>query len=213
MTPDESLPHFSTIYLRETVEILDQIDIAALEAVAVGLHDVRERSGRLFILGVGGSAAHASHAVNDFRKICGLESYAPTDNVAELTARINDDGWDGSFAGWLAGSRLDADDALLVFSVGGGDRERNISVNLIRALDLALERGARIFGIVGREADTPRGRAHVCRDPTDGLRPRDPSHRRPVRGDVAPDRESSAAAEQPDEMGVHAVTFLLIDAS
>jgi D-sedoheptulose 7-phosphate isomerase len=105
----------------------------------------------LFILGVGGSAGHASHAVNDFRKICGLEAYTPVDNVSELTARVNDDGWDTSFSEWLKGSRLTASDAVLVFSVGGGDAERGISPNLVAALDLARQRGSAIFGVVGRD--------------------------------------------------------------
>ena len=115
------------------------------------LAQVRERGGRLFILGVGGSAANASHAVNDFRKIAGLECYAPTDNVSELTARTNDEGWEGVFAEWLKGSRLNAKDGLLVFSVGGGNLEKNVSPNLVRALQLAKERGSAIVGIVGRD--------------------------------------------------------------
>ncbi len=116
-----------------------------------GLAAVRERGGRLFILGVGGSAGHASHAVNDFRKLCALEAYAPTDNVSELTARANDEGFETVFEEWLRGSRLGADDGLLVFSVGGGDAEAGVSANLVRALDLAAERGAAVFGIVGRD--------------------------------------------------------------
>ena len=111
---------------------------------------LREREGRLFILGVGGSAGHASHAVNDFRKLCGIEAYAPTDNVSELTARVNDEGWDTTFEAWLRVSRLSSADGLLVFSVGGGDLEKQVSVNIVRALELAKERGASIFGIVGR---------------------------------------------------------------
>src|SRR5260370_28477358 len=113
--------------------------------------EARDRGGRLFILGVGGSAGHAGHAVNDFRKICGFESYAPTDNVSELTARINDDGWDSCFAEWLKGSHLGAKDGLLVFSVGGGNREKNVSVNLVKALELAKEVKAKIFCIVGKD--------------------------------------------------------------
>jgi D-sedoheptulose 7-phosphate isomerase len=138
-------------YLRETVEILDRLDRAAVDRVATGLAAIRERGGRLFILGVGGSAGHASHAVNDFRKICGLESYAPTDNVSELTARINDEGWDSCFAAWLEGSHLKPSDAVLVLSVGGGDRSRKVSVNLVQALEFARSVGATIFGIVGRD--------------------------------------------------------------
>lgn len=142
---------FASSFLDETVAIVRALDPLRIEAIAHELADLRERGGRLFILGVGGSAGHASHAVNDFRKICGIESYAPTDNVSELTARVNDEGWDGTFAAWLEGSRLRAEDALLIFSVGGGSPEKNISVNLVRAIDLARERGARVLGIVGRD--------------------------------------------------------------
>jgi D-sedoheptulose 7-phosphate isomerase len=141
---------FGEQYLNETVEIINQIDADQIEACAVGLSKVREKGGRLFILGVGGSAGHASHAVNDFRKLCGLESYAPTDNVSELTARANDEGWETTFDAWLQISRLGEKDGVLVFSVGGGDQERNISVNLVRALTYAQSVHARIFGIVGR---------------------------------------------------------------
>lgn len=141
---------FGEQYLNETVEIIGQIDTKQVEQCAVGLSEVREAGGRLFILGVGGSAGHASHAVNDFRKLCGLETYTPTDNVSELTARANDEGWETTFDGWLKTSRLGESDGVLVFSVGGGDRERNISVNLVRALELARSVHARIFGIVGR---------------------------------------------------------------
>jgi D-sedoheptulose 7-phosphate isomerase len=142
---------FSEQFLTEAVDIIQTIDVAAIDRCAAGLVDLRQRGGRLFVLGVGGSAAHASHAVNDFRKICGFEAYAPTDNVAELTARINDDSWDGAFAEWLRGSRLSATDGLLVFSVGGGDEDRRVSVTLIRALELAQDRGSSIWGIVGRD--------------------------------------------------------------
>src|SRR5438552_10170921 len=128
---------FSSQFIQETVEILAQVDAGAIEAVASGLADVRQKGGRLFILGVGGSAGHASDAVNDFRKICGFEAYTPTDNVSELTARINDEGWDSCFEGWLKGSRLGKDDGVLVFSVGGGNREKNVSMNLVRALEHA----------------------------------------------------------------------------
>jgi D-sedoheptulose 7-phosphate isomerase len=142
---------FADTYLDETVRILTAIDSAAVEAVAAGLRATRDADGRLFILGVGGSAGHASHAVNDFRKLCGFEAYAPTDNVSELTARTNDEGWDTTFAAWLQGSRVRAGDALLVFSVGGGDRERNVSANLVAAMDVAKAAGAAVFGIVGRD--------------------------------------------------------------
>ena len=119
------------------------LDAAAIEAVAAGLARVRDGGGRLFILGVGGSAAHASHAVNDFRKLCAFEAYTPTDNVSELTARVNDEGWDASFAAWLEVSRLGPRDAVLVFSVGGGNKEKNVSANLVRALELAARAGER----------------------------------------------------------------------
>src|SRR6516164_1435517 len=138
---------FSKEFISESVAVIDAIDTQRIEEVAYGLAAVRARGGRLFIIGVGGSAGHASHAVNDFRKIAGLEAYAPTDNVSELTARINDEGWETSFSEWLRGSRLDSKDALLVFSVGGGNREANVSTNLVRALELAVEREASILGI------------------------------------------------------------------
>jgi D-sedoheptulose 7-phosphate isomerase len=141
---------FCRTFIDETIAILNRIDLAAVERLAQGLAEVRQ-SGRLFILGVGGSAGHASHAVNDFRKLCGFEAYAPTDNVSELTARINDEGWDTSLAAWLKASRLRAGDGLLIFSVGGGSRENNISVNLVRAIELAKQTSAKVFGIVGRD--------------------------------------------------------------
>ncbi|MGD1052201.1 MAG: SIS domain-containing protein [Candidatus Dormibacteria bacterium] len=142
---------FTDAYLDETRRIVQAIDGEAVERLAEGLARVRERAGRLFILGVGGSAGHASHAVNDFRKLCGIEAYTPVDNVSELTARINDDGWDTSFSNWLVGSRLGAKDGLLVFSVGGGDRERRISGNIVNALDAARAAGCFIGGVVGRD--------------------------------------------------------------
>ncbi|MGD0834043.1 MAG: SIS domain-containing protein [Candidatus Dormibacteria bacterium] len=142
---------FSETYLEETRRITEAVDAGSVERLAEGLAAVRERSGRLFILGVGGSAGHAGHAVNDFRKLCGIEAYAPTDNVSELTARINDDGWDSSYSAWLAGSHLRRDDGILVFSVGGGDRARGISTNIVNALDAAREAGCFIGGIVGRD--------------------------------------------------------------
>jgi len=149
MTTDTS--SFAAQYLRETQEILARVPADALDRMAEVLAARRDGGGRLFVLGVGGSAAHASHAVNDFRKICGFEAYTPTDNAAELTARINDDGWDSAFAEWLKGSRISGADAVLVFSVGGGAPEQNVSVNLVRALDLARAEGALITGIVGRD--------------------------------------------------------------
>ena len=142
---------FSSDFLAESKRIIDGLDLETIEMMATGLASVRARGGRLFILGVGGSAASAAHAVNDFRKICGFEAYAPTDNVSELTARTNDEGWDTVFSQWLKGSKIDPADALLVLSVGGGDAKRNISPNLVKALELAKEVKASIFGIVGRD--------------------------------------------------------------
>src|SRR5580698_6944353 len=153
---------FSERFLEESIDILGKIDTGAIEACATGLAEVRARGGRLFILGVGGSAGHASHAVNDFRKLCNLESYAPTDNVSELTARVNDEGWDTTFSEWLKGSRLNSSDGLLVFSVGGGNREQAVSVNLVRAIELAQERGAPVFGIVGRDGGFTSQAAEAC---------------------------------------------------
>jgi D-sedoheptulose 7-phosphate isomerase len=153
---------FSDQFLRESVAIIQAIDADQIEAIATGLGAVRDGGGRLFILGVGGSAGHASHAVNDFRKICAFEAYTPTDNVSELTARINDDGWDTSFEKWLKGSRLSAEDAVLVFSVGGGSRERGVSVNLVRALELARRMRAAIYGVVGRDGGFTREAANAC---------------------------------------------------
>jgi D-sedoheptulose 7-phosphate isomerase len=153
---------FSEAFLAESIDLLGALDAEAIEATALGLAAVRERGGRLFILGVGGSAGHASHAVNDFRKICGFEAYAPTDNVSELTARTNDEGWDTTFVEWLRGSRLDPADAILVFSVGGGDAERGVSVNIVRAIDLAVEVGAAVFGVVGRDGGHTAQRATAC---------------------------------------------------
>src|SRR6187551_902860 len=143
--------NYSQQHLAETSAICAQIDPALCEKAVELLAAVRARGGRLFILGVGGSAANASHAVNDFRKICGFECYAPTDNVSELTARTNDEGWTTVFAEWLRGSRLNAKDALLIFSVGGGNLEKNVSPNLVEALKLAKTVGAGIFGIVGKD--------------------------------------------------------------
>ncbi len=153
---------FADTFLAETAAIVDRLDRSAIETLARSLTEVRERGGRLFILGVGGSAAHAGHAVNDFRKLCGLEAYTPTDNVSELTARTNDDGWETTFAEWLQGSRLRADDAVLVFSVGGGDSQANVSPNLVRALELAQSVGSPIFGIVGRDGGYTKEVAETC---------------------------------------------------
>jgi D-sedoheptulose 7-phosphate isomerase len=153
---------FSKAFVAESAEVLAAIDTGMVERVAHGLAAVRERGGRLFILGVGGSAGHASHAVNDFRKICGFEAYTPTDNVSELTARANDDGWDTTFAEWLKGSRLSDRDGLLVFSVGGGSPEKRVSTNLVAALQLGREQGASVFGIVGRDGGMAAQVADAC---------------------------------------------------
>ena len=153
---------FAAGFIAESIAILEQVDIATIERMAAGLARVRELGGRLFILGVGGSAGHAGHAVNDFRKLCGFEAYAPTDNVSELTARANDEGWDTCFAAWLQGSRIGPRDGVLVFSVGGGSREKNVSVNIVRALETASEAGAHIFGIVGRNGGFTRQAAEEC---------------------------------------------------
>lgn len=142
---------FSRDFLNETIELLTAIDDSQIEAVAAKISAIREVGGRLFILGVGGSAGHAGHAVNDFRKICGVEAYAPTDNVSELTARTNDEGWDTVFSEWLKVSRINSKDGLLIFSVGGGDASRNVSPNLVKAIDLAKEQSAAVCGIVGRD--------------------------------------------------------------
>jgi len=138
------------------------IDRDAVEAMALCLEKVRDGGGRLFLLGVGGSAGHASHATNDFRKICGFEAYCPTDNVSELTARINDEGWEGTFSTWLQSSRLRANDGLLIFSVGGGSLEPPVSANLVRAMQLAKERGAAVTAIVGRDGGYAAQIADAC---------------------------------------------------
>ncbi|MBV9681689.1 MAG: SIS domain-containing protein [Solirubrobacterales bacterium] len=153
---------FADTYLSETRELVEALDRDAVERLAAGLGRVRDRGGRLFILGVGGSAAHASHAVNDFRKLCGFEAYCPTDNVSELTARTNDDGFDQTFSAWLLGSRLASRDAVLVYSVGGGSVERMVSTNIVRALDVAAEAGASVFGVVGRDGGHTAHMAEAC---------------------------------------------------
>ena len=153
---------YSAQHLAETRDIVAALDPALLERIVEGLAAVRERGGRLFILGVGGSAANASHAVNDFRKICGFECYAPTDNVSELTARTNDEGWATVFAEWLRGSRLNAQDGLLILSVGGGSLERNVSPNLVEALKLAKTVGASVFGICGKDGGYTAQVADAC---------------------------------------------------
>jgi D-sedoheptulose 7-phosphate isomerase len=153
---------YSVQHLKETAEIVARINPADCEKCVQELVGVRTRGGRLFILGVGGSAANASHAVNDFRKIAGLEVYAPTDNVSELTARTNDEGWASVFAEWLRGSRLNARDALLILSVGGGNLEKNVSPNLVAAMQLAKQVGARIIGIVGKDGGYTAQVADAC---------------------------------------------------
>ena len=153
---------FTKQFLEESISVIQKLDAAAIEAMADGLGAARDAGGRLFILGVGGSAGHASHAVNDFRKICGYEAYTPTDNVSELTARVNDEGWDTCFSEWLKVSRLKKGDALLVFSVGGGNREKNVSVNLVKSLELAKEVGAKIYGVVGRDGGYTKQVADAC---------------------------------------------------
>jgi len=149
-------------YLLEVKQVAEQLNVGAIEKMIDDLVTLREKGGRLFFLGVGGGAGNATHAVNDFRKICNIESYTPTDNISELSARINDDGWDSAFVNWLKGSRLSDKDAVFIFSVGGGNREKNISVNLVRALEYAKEAGAKIFGIVGRDGGFTARVADAC---------------------------------------------------
>lgn len=149
-------------YLSEVNQVVDRLNVGAIEKMIDGLVNLREKGGRLFFLGVDGGAGNATHAVNDFRKICNMESYTPTDNISELSARINDDGWDSAFVNWLKGSRLNDKDGVFVFSVGGGNREKNISVNLVRALEYAKEAGAKIFGIVGRDGGFTAQVADAC---------------------------------------------------
>jgi D-sedoheptulose 7-phosphate isomerase len=149
-------------FLQDAARILARLDLAAIDAVVGLVAGVRQRGGRVFFLGVGGSAANAAHAVNDFRKIAGVEAYAPTDNVSELTARTNDEGWESVFAGYLKGSRLGANDLVFVLSVGGGDLERNISPNLVRALEYARQVGAAVCGIVGRDGGYTARVADAC---------------------------------------------------
>ncbi|MBI5246472.1 MAG: SIS domain-containing protein [Elusimicrobia bacterium] len=153
---------YAKTHLAEAAKIIEKLDADAIERLAASLAELRSKHGRLFILGVGGSAGNASHAVNDFRKIVGLEAYAPTDNVSELTARTNDEGWASVFEGWLKVSRLGAADAVLVFSVGGGNVEKNVSPNLVLALKHAKSVGAKIFGIVGRDGGYTKSVADVC---------------------------------------------------
>ena len=143
--------NYITQHMAEAAQVLQKLDPDSIERMTDILAETRKSGGRLFILGVGGSAANASHAVNDFRKICGMEAYAPTDNVSELTARTNDEGWESVFVEWLKGSRLNEIDCILIFSVGGGNKEKNVSVNLVHALIYAKEQQAKIIGVVGRD--------------------------------------------------------------
>jgi D-sedoheptulose 7-phosphate isomerase len=153
---------FTKQFLEEAKEILNRLDCSAIDAIVDALVRIRERGGRLFILGVGGSAANAAHAVNDFRKIAGIETYSPTDNVSELTARTNDEGWETVFVEWLRGSRLNNRDSLLVLSVGGGDLDRNVSPNLVRAIQHGKQVGATVCGIVGRDGGYTAKVADAC---------------------------------------------------
>ncbi len=153
---------YISAYLNDCAEIATRLDRREIAKLSATISEVRSKGGRLFILGVGGSAGNASHAVNDFRKIANIEAYAPTDNVSELTARVNDDGWDTVFSNWLKGSRLRHEDAVLVFSVGGGNMEKNVSVNLVRALQYAKEKGATILGVVGRDGGYTAKVADAC---------------------------------------------------
>ena len=154
--------NYTTRYVEESVQIIRRLDLTAVERMLSLLLDVQQQQGRIFFLGAGGGAGHASHAVNDFRKIAGIECYAPTDNVSELTARINDDGWETAYRDWLQGSRLRKQDVVFVFSVGGGDAERNISANLVSALQYAKQVGARICGVVGRDGGFTARVSDVC---------------------------------------------------
>jgi len=142
---------FTETFLKQTIQISESIDEVAIERMAVSLSQLRDDGGRLFFIGSGGGAGHASHAVNDFRKIANIECYTPCDNVSELTARINDDGWDTCYSNWLKVSNFNSNDAIFVFSVGGGNREKNISVNLVECINLAVDHKAKIFGVVGKD--------------------------------------------------------------
>lgn len=153
---------YANEYLSEALKIIQQLDVKSIEKMVRLLLDMRARGGRLFVLGVGGGAGHASHAIGDFRKIAGIEAYAPSDNVAELTARVNDEGWDTTYVAWLKGSNLRPEDMIFVFSVGGGDLEKNISPNLVRSLEYALKVGTKIIGVVGRDGGFTAQVADAC---------------------------------------------------
>ena len=154
--------NYISAFLNDAITIINKLDRTQIQKMTRILSDIRNTGGRLFILGVGGGAGHASHAVNDFRKIAGIESYAPTDNVSELTARVNDDGWETVFEGWLKGSHLTAKDGIFVFSVGGGNAEKRVSVNLVNALRYAKEKGAKVIGVVGRDGGYTAKVADAC---------------------------------------------------
>lgn len=154
--------YFSQEYLDGAVEAIKKLSVEDIDATIEQLLNLKKRSGRLFLLGVGGSAANCSHAVNDFRKIAGIECYTPVDNVSELTARTNDDGWDTIFTEWLKGSNLSKNDAVMIFSVGGGNKEKNVSTNIVSALDYAKKQGATILGIVSRDGGQTKKVADVC---------------------------------------------------
>ena len=154
--------NYTQKHLQEAAAILQMLDVAAIERMVECLAQLKTSGGRIFFLGVGGSAGNCSHAVNDFRKLLGIECYAPTDNVSELTARINDDGWESTFVAWLKVSRLSQRDAVFVLSVGGGSSEKNISVNLVAAVDHARQTGARVLGIVGRDGGHTARLADAC---------------------------------------------------
>ena len=153
---------FADQYLQESKSIIEKIDLTAIERMTTLLVDLRKRNGRLFLIGVGGGAGHAGHAVNDFRKLAGIEAYSPSDNVSELTARTNDEGWDTTYAAWLEGSRLTKNDMLFVFSVGGGDLDKNISPNIVRAVQLAKKVGADVIGVLGRKGGYTATMATAC---------------------------------------------------
>ena len=154
--------NFINQYFEEAINIIDKIDRIQISKMVSIIHDLRLNKGRMFILGVGGGAGHASHAVNDFRKICGIEAYTPTDNVSELTARVNDDGWETAYVNWLKISQLNKNVILFVFSVGGGNLEKNISVNILKSLELAKKLGAKICGVVGRDGGYTAQVADAC---------------------------------------------------
>ena len=153
---------FTENFLSQSKQVIDLLDSQAVESVVRVLRKTRDENGRLFLVGSGGGAGHSSHAVCDFRKLCGFEAYCPTDNVSELTARINDEGWDTSISNWLRGSKIDAKDCVFVFSVGGGSEEKNISMNLVNAVKIAKEKGASVVGVVGRDGGFTAQKADAC---------------------------------------------------